>query len=50
MELDEVHDKGDTTPFLGEDAVMTIYDECPSPGRRCVSNLCLGTLARCGWG
>jgi hypothetical protein len=26
MELDEVPDEGDATPFLGEDAVMTMHD------------------------
>jgi hypothetical protein len=34
MEVDEA----DMMPFLREEAVMTIYDECPSPGRRCVPN------------
>jgi hypothetical protein len=32
MEVDEVPDEGNTMPFLREDAVMTIYDGCPSPG------------------
>jgi hypothetical protein len=50
MEVDEVPDEGDTTPFPREDAVLMIYDGCPSPGMRHVSNPSLGTLARCGWG
>jgi hypothetical protein len=32
LELDEVPDEGDATPFPGEDAVMTIYDGRPSQG------------------
>jgi hypothetical protein len=45
MEVDEVPGEGNTTPFLGEDTIMTIYDERPSPGMRRVSNPSLGTLA-----
>jgi hypothetical protein len=48
MEVDEVPDEGDTTPFLREDVVMTIYDGHPSTGRCRMSNPSLGTLARCG--
>jgi hypothetical protein len=50
MELDEVPDEGDGTPFHGEDVIMMIYDGCPSQGMHRVSNLSPGTLARCGWG
>jgi hypothetical protein len=46
MEIDE----GDTTPFPGEDMVMMIYDGRPSPGMHRMSNLSLGTPARCDWG
>jgi hypothetical protein len=50
MEVDEVPDEGDTMPFPGEDAVMTIYDGCPLSGMRCVSNPSLGTPTHNGWG
>jgi hypothetical protein len=50
MEVDEVPDEGDATPFSREDVVMMIYDGCPSLGMRRVSNPSLGTLGRCGWG
>jgi hypothetical protein len=50
MEVNEVLDEGNTTPFLREDAVMMIYDWCPSLGMRCASNPSLGTLARYSWG
>jgi hypothetical protein len=50
MEVDEVLDEGDTTPFPEEDTVITIYDGRPSPGMGRISNPSLGTLARCGWG
>jgi hypothetical protein len=43
MEVNEVPGEGDTTSFPREDAVMMIYDGCPSPGRPRVSNLTLGT-------
>jgi hypothetical protein len=36
-------------PFPGEDVVMMIYDERPSPGTHSVSNLSLGTPAPYGW-
>jgi hypothetical protein len=29
MELDEVPNEGDVTPFTGEDAVMKIYEVLP---------------------
>jgi NAD-dependent dihydropyrimidine dehydrogenase PreA subunit len=32
MEVNEIPDEGDTTPFPGQDAVMTIYDGCPCWG------------------
>jgi hypothetical protein len=32
MQVDEVPDKGDATPFPGEDVVMTICDECLRQG------------------
>jgi hypothetical protein len=50
MELDEVPDEGDAMPFLGEDAVMTIYDGCPSPEMHRVSNLSSRNPACYGWG
>jgi hypothetical protein len=50
MEINEVPNEGDMTPFLREDIVMMIYDGHPSSGMRRVSNLSLGTPARCGWG
>jgi hypothetical protein len=48
MEVNEVTDEGDTTPFPEEDAVMTIYDSHPVPEMRRVSNPSLGIPARCG--
>jgi hypothetical protein len=48
MEVGEVLDEGDMTPFPGQDAVMTIYDGRPSSGMHHVSNPRLGTPARCG--
>jgi hypothetical protein len=50
IEVNEVPDKGDTMPFPGKDVVMTMYDGCPSPGMRHVSNPSLGTPALYGWG
>jgi hypothetical protein len=50
MELGEVSDEGDMTPFPREDAIMTIYDGCPPLGMCRVSNLNPGTPARYGWG
>jgi hypothetical protein len=50
VEVNEVPDEGDTTPFLGEGMVMMIYDGHPSSGMCRVSNPSLGTPARCGWG
>jgi hypothetical protein len=50
MEVNEVLNEGDTTPFPRKDAVMMIYDACTSPGMRRVSNLSPGTSAHCGWG
>jgi hypothetical protein len=48
MEVNEVLDEGDTMPLLKEDAVMMIYDGCPSPGMRRVANPSLGNPARYG--
>jgi hypothetical protein len=48
MEVNKVSDEGDTMSFLREDAVMTIYDACPSPGMCRVSNPSIGTPAHCG--
>jgi hypothetical protein len=50
MEIDEVPNEGDATPFPGEDAVMMIYDEHPSSGMRHVSNPSPRNLACYGWG
>jgi hypothetical protein len=47
MEVDEIPDKGDVTPFPGEDAVMVIYDGDPTPGMCRVSYLSPGTPAHC---
>jgi hypothetical protein len=38
MELDEVPNKDDVMPFLGEDAVKMIYDGRPLLGMHCVCN------------
>jgi hypothetical protein len=43
MEVDKVLDEGDVMPFPGEEVVMTICDERPSPGRHSVPNPSLGT-------
>jgi hypothetical protein len=37
-------------PFPREDAVMIVYDEHPTSGRRCIANLSPETPTRCGWG
>jgi hypothetical protein len=50
MEVNDALDEGDSTTFLREDKVMTIYDACPSPGMRRISDPNLETLARCTWG
>jgi hypothetical protein len=50
MEINKVPDEGDAMPFHIENTVMTIHDGRPSPGVHCMSNLSLGTLARCTWG
>jgi hypothetical protein len=49
MEVDEVPNEGDTTPFLGEDAVMMIYDGRPSLVMRHVYSPSLGSLAHYSW-
>jgi hypothetical protein len=50
MEVNEVPDEGNTTPFLGEDVVMTIYDGRPSPRMHHVCNPSIGTLGHYSWG
>jgi hypothetical protein len=50
MEVDKPPDEGDMTPFPGEDTIMPIYDGCPSPRMRHMSNSNLGTLVRGCWG
>jgi hypothetical protein len=53
VEVDEVPDEGDTTPFPGEDTIMMIYDGCPllpPLGMHYLSNPSLGTPAHCSWG
>jgi hypothetical protein len=50
MEVDEIPNEGDTTPFPREDAVMTIYGGSPSAGMHRTSDPSLGTLAHYGWG
>jgi hypothetical protein len=50
IEVDEAPDEGVTMPFLGEDAVMMIYDRRPSLGMRRVSNPSHGTPAHYNWG
>jgi hypothetical protein len=47
IEVDEVPDEGDTTPFPREDVIMTIYDGRPLLGMCRMSNLSLGSLAHC---
>jgi hypothetical protein len=48
MEVDEVPDEGNMTPFPREDAVMTIYAGHPPPGMRRMSNPTQGTPTRYG--
>jgi hypothetical protein len=51
MEVDEVLDEGDTTPFPEEDVVMKIYSRCPLLGMHHASGLSLGPqLAMAGGG
>jgi hypothetical protein len=50
MEVNEVPNEGNTTPFLGEDAVMVIYNGCPSARVHRMFNLSLGTPACYDWG
>jgi hypothetical protein len=50
MEVDEVPNEGDATPFPREDAVKTIYDGCPSLGVRRISNSSPGTQLTVGGG
>jgi hypothetical protein len=47
MELDKVLNEDDVTPFPREDTIMMIYNGCPLPGIRRMSNLCLGTPTHC---
>jgi hypothetical protein len=46
IELDEDSGGSDTMPFPGEDAVTTVYDGRPPPGRHHMSNLSPTTLTR----
>jgi hypothetical protein len=48
MQFDEVPNVGDATPLPSEDSVMMIYDGCPSPRMRRVSNPSPGTPICCG--
>jgi hypothetical protein len=50
MEHDEDSGGSDVMPFPGENAVMVVYDGCPPPERRRMSNLSPGTLTHCSWG
>jgi hypothetical protein len=52
MEVDKAPIEGNATPFLEEDAIITVYNRHPSPERHCVLDPSLGTTARCGrgWG
>jgi hypothetical protein len=50
MEVDEDPNEGGTTPFPGEDAVMMLYDEQPSPGVHHVSNPGLAAPSHWIWG
>jgi hypothetical protein len=50
MEVDEVPDESDVTPFPRDDVVMMIYDGRPSPRVHRTSNLSPRTLAHYGWG
>jgi hypothetical protein len=47
-ELEEDPGGRDTTPFPGEDAVITVYDGHPPPERHRMSNLSPGTMTHCG--
>jgi hypothetical protein len=51
-ELDKDPGGRNTMVFPEEDAVMTVYEGCPSPpqGRRRLSKLSPGPLAHCSWG
>jgi hypothetical protein len=49
-ELDEGSDRSDTTPFLEENAVMTVFEGCP-PWERCrMSSLGPRSPTHDGWG
>jgi hypothetical protein len=49
MEVNKVPDEGHMTPFPRKEAVIMIYDGCPSPGRWCLSDPSIGTPAHCDW-
>jgi hypothetical protein len=49
-ELDEGLDASDTTPFLRENAVLTVYEGRSPLGRHRVSNLRPRAQTHCGWG
>jgi hypothetical protein len=50
MEINDVPNEGDATPFSREDTVMTIYDGRPTMGMRRVSNPSPGIPAHNSWG
>jgi hypothetical protein len=47
-ELNKGLDGSDTTPFIGENVVQTVYGGCPPLGRRRVSKLSPRALTHCG--
>jgi hypothetical protein len=49
-ELDEGLDESDTTLFLEENTVTTVYGVCPPLGRHRASSLSPRAPTRCGWG
>jgi hypothetical protein len=50
MELNKDPSGSDTMPFLGEEAIMTIYGGCLTLERRRMTKRSLGPPTRCGWG
>jgi hypothetical protein len=49
-ELDEDPGRSDTTPFLRENAVMTVHGGRQPPGKRRMSDLSPKAPTHCGWG
>jgi hypothetical protein len=49
-ELDEGSDRSDTTPFLEENAIMTVFEGCPSWERCRMSSLGPRSPTHDGWG